>query len=61
MPNRQKIASQLTFTDEANRRKRQRQERCKHKFVTVPIAFDEKLDEVYETVACRKCGYSPND
>jgi hypothetical protein len=52
---------QMTFTDELDRRKKKRQERCKHSFISIPIAFDEKQDEIYETVACIKCGYNQDD
>ena len=61
MTTKQSSTRQLTFTDELIRRKKQRQERCKHNFIYVPIAYDQKLDEVYETVVCLKCGYSPED
>lgn len=61
MDHKQTVARQLTFTDEIGRKKRKWQEKCNHQFITVPFGFDEKFDEVYETIVCQKCGYSPDD
>ena len=58
MTNHKTITKQLTFTDEISRRKKQRQERCRHLFIEIPIGSDEKIDEVYKIYACKICGYS---